>query len=110
GKGPRLRDRPGIVLDWPPVRLAATLRTERADRVDRLRREPDMAHDRNAALDQKGDRLGHAAPALKLDRSAAGLLQHPCRRHESLLLGGFVGAERHVDNDESLLRSAHHPE
>jgi len=61
-------------------------------------------------IDQKGDGLGHAAAALELDRSAAGLLHHSRGRHEGLLLGGFVGAERHVDDDESPLRSAHHRE
>ncbi len=69
-----------------------------------------MAHGRHAALDQKGDGLGHAAAALELDRSAAGLLHHPRGRHEGLLLGRFVGAERHIDDDESSLRPAHHRE
>src|SRR5919198_1091576 len=69
-EGTRLRDRARVVLDRPPVVLAAALRAERADGVDGLRREPDMPHDRNAALDQKSDGFGHAATALELDRSA----------------------------------------
>src|SRR5262245_54298181 len=83
-KGARLRDRPRIILDRSPIRLAATLSAERADGVDRLWREADMAHGRHAALDQKGDGLGHAAAALELDRSAAGLLHHPRSRPECL--------------------------
>src|SRR5262249_10282747 len=78
---------PRIILDRSPLRRGATLSAERADGVDRLWREADMAHGRHAALDQKGDGLGHAAAALELDRSAAGLLHHPRRRHEGLLLG-----------------------
>ena len=67
-----------------------------------------MAHHRNTALRQKSDSFRHAAAAFDLDRSAAGLLHHPRRRHESLLLGGFVTAERHIDHDQRALRAAHH--
>ncbi len=69
-----------------------------------------MPHDRNPALDQKGDGLRHAAAALELDRSAAGLLHHPRSRHEGLLLRCFIRAEWHVDDDESSFRAAHHGE
>ena len=69
-----------------------------------------MPHNRNPALDQKGDGLRHTAAALELDRSAAGLLHHPRRRHEGLLLRCFIRAERHVDDDESSFRAAHHGE
>jgi hypothetical protein len=67
-----------------------------------------MAHHRDAALDQKCDRLGHPRPALELDRAAMGFLQNSHGRMEGLLLGGLVGAERHINDDERVLRAAHH--
>src|SRR5262249_32975181 len=97
-RAPRAGGAPAASPDRPPTGLAATLSAKRADGVDRLRREADMAHGRHAALDQKGDGVGHAAAALELDCSAAGLLHHPRRRHEGLLLGRLVGAERHIDH------------
>jgi hypothetical protein len=69
-----------------------------------------MAHHRHAALDQESDGVGHAASAFKLDRTAAGLLHHPCRRGERLLLRSLIGAERHIDHHQRALRSAHHRE
>ena len=67
-----------------------------------------MAHHRNAALDEERDRLGHALSAFDLDRAAPGFLHHARRGEESLFLGCFIGAERHVDDDKRPARAAHH--
>src|SRR5712664_3774755 len=48
GERTGLRDRGCVVLDRLPAALLAALRAKRAERVDRLRRQPDMAHHRNA--------------------------------------------------------------
>ena len=50
GEGARLGDGLGIVLERRPFGAVAALRLEAAERVDRLRRQADMAHHRNAAL------------------------------------------------------------
>src|SRR5262245_29054102 len=49
-KGAGLRDSPPVIPERPPTRLAATLSAKRADGVDRLRREGELAYGRNAAL------------------------------------------------------------
>jgi hypothetical protein len=79
-----------------------------AEHVDGLGREADMAHHRDAALDEEGDRLGHGLAALKLHRGrAAGLEQHR-RALERDLRRGFVAAERHVDHHDRVVAAAHH--
>jgi hypothetical protein len=67
-----------------------------------------MGHHRNAALGQESDGLGHARAALELDRAAVGLLEDARGGAERLLLRRLIGAERHVDDDQRLLRAAHH--
>ena len=64
-EGAGLGHRLGVGLDRRPVVLVAALRAERADGVDRLRRQADMAHHRHAALDQEGDGLRHARGRLR---------------------------------------------
>ena len=77
-----------------------------ADRVDRLRRQADVAHDRDAGPDERLDRSGRVrtppstltawAPASR--RKRAGVLER--------LLGRRVGQERHVADDQRALRAA----
>src|ERR1700730_9828668 len=86
-EGSPIGNRAGIVLDRPPMRLLASLCAKRADGVDGLRGEPDMAHHRHAALHQKSDGLRHATAALELDGTAARFFHDPRRRHEGLLPG-----------------------
>ena len=73
GRGHRL----GIGADRLRRMRVAALHLEAADGVERLRRQADMAHDRDAALDQEADGLRHALAAFELHRAAAGLLQDP---------------------------------
>ena len=67
-----------------------------------------MRHDRNAALGEKADSVGHAHAAFDLDRAALGLLDHPRGVVEGLRGAFLVGAKRHVDDDQSPLGAAHH--
>jgi hypothetical protein len=59
-----------------------------------------MAHDRDAALDQKRNCLRHAPAAFELDGAAAGFLQHARRRGKGLLFRGLIRAERQVDHHQ----------
>ena len=68
----------------------------------RLRRQPDMAHHRNAARTRKPDRLGHFLAAFELDRWRS--RSRPCTRAaaaERLLRALLVAAERQVDDDSA---------
>ena len=63
GEGAGLGDRLGVGLDRLGAarrRVPCTLKPPM--RVEALRRQADMAHDRDAALDEEADGLGHAAP------------------------------------------------
>ena len=59
-------------------------------------------------FDEEGDRLGHRLAALQLHRRRAGLLEHARGVAERLLRALLIGAERHVDRDQSVPRTAHH--
>ena len=61
------------------VRLLPLLRAHfvRAELVDRLRRQPEVPHDRDPDLDEMPDDLGDVGPALQLHRPDAHLLHHP---------------------------------
>ena len=48
------------------------LHLEAAERVDRLRREPDVAHHRDLGVEDRGDRVEALATALELHRAGAG--------------------------------------
>ena len=86
-------------------RSTAALHLEAAGRVDRLRHQPDMAHDRDAALGQKPHGVGHLGTAFELDRGATGLGQNPRRAAERLLARFLIAAERHVDDHQRLRTS-----
>jgi hypothetical protein len=86
----------------------AALGAKAAEHVDELGREADMGHHRDAALGQIGDGLGHAHPALELDRPALGLLDHLRRVAEGLGRAFLVGPEGHVDDHQRAFRPAHH--
>ena len=58
--------------------------------------------------DEEGDGLGHRLAALQLHRRRAGLLEDPRGVAERLLGALLIGAERHVDGDQSVPRAAHH--
>ena len=88
--------------------VIAALGAEAAERVDRLRLQPDMAKHGDAALDQEADGFGHGLAALELDAGAAGFSHDSGGIAEGL--GGLllVAAERHVDDDAGPLRAPNH--
>jgi hypothetical protein len=90
------------------VIASAALCLVSADDVHRLRRQADMRHDGNAALDKIADRFRHAPAPLDLHRSAVSFLHDAGRVAEGDRRALLVGAERHVDDDECALGAAHH--
>ena len=102
----RSRRRRAMILSRSRLVMAA--RAVAAERIDRLRRQPDMAHHRHAAPGQERDRLGHLLAAFELDRHAAGLGHHPGGGAERLLRRGLIAAERQVDDDQRVLGRPHH--
>ena len=85
----------------------AALGAVAAERGGRLRRQPDVAHDRDAGGDDRaGARDGHRAAALELDRVAARLLDEPHRGRHGLLVGDLVGPEREVGDQERRPQAA----
>ncbi len=68
-----------------------------------------MAHHGDAGAD---DRAGTAhrclSAALELDDVAAGLLDHPHRGRDRLLVGDLVGAERQVADQQGRVQAAPH--
>ncbi|MCY1540201.1 hypothetical protein D9M68_758260 [compost metagenome] len=67
-----------------------------------------MAHDRDAAGRQVGDRRRHALPAFQFDRARAGFLHDARGRAEGLFGAFLVAAEGHVHDDQRAPRAAHH--
>ena len=67
-----------------------------------------MAHHRHAGAHDRARPLGHRAAALELDGVAAGLLDEPVRGADRLLVGGLVGAERQVADQQRRLQAAPH--
>jgi hypothetical protein len=86
---------------------SSTTAKEAAEHVDRLRRQADMGHHRNAALAQIMNGLGHAGAAFQLDGAALGLLDHLGGVVEGLRRALLIGAEWHVDDHQRPLRPAH---
>ena len=93
----RLGHRLGVGHHLRRLGIVAAAGAIAAERVHRLRGQPDMADHRDAALDEEGDRLGHRLAALQLHRRRAGFLEHPRGVAERLLRALLIGAERHVD-------------
>ena len=105
GEAARLGHRLGVGQHLFGLRIVAAAGAVAAERIDRLRGQPDMADHRNAALRQEGDGRRHRLAALELHRRGAGLLQHPRGVAERLLGAFLIGAERHVD----ATRACHEP-
>ncbi|GBD19287.1 hypothetical protein HRbin27_01793 [bacterium HR27] len=68
--------------------------------MDRLRREPEVPHDRDASPNQPSDRLDDRSTALDLDRLCAALLDEATSIAQRLLRRHLEGQERHVGHDE----------
>ena len=86
--------------------LLAALHPVAAERVHRLRREPEVAHHRNPAIHQRPHRLGHGPAALELDALGAGLLQYAPGVPDRLGHRDLIGEERQVHQHERARRAA----
>ena len=105
----RLLQRERLLGDLRGRGRGAALRLPAAERGRGLRGEADVAHHRDAGADDRAraaDR-GRAA-ALELDRVAAGLLDHPHRGGDRLLVADLVGAERQVADQQRRAQAAAH--
>ena len=109
GEGAGLGHRLGVGFQRRPFRFGAARGAEAALDIDHLRRQPDMAHHRNAALGEIMDGFGHAGAAFQLDRGGAGFLDHARGIAEGDRRAFLVGAERHVDHDQRALASRASP-
>ena len=83
-EGSRLLQGFRVSQDPGRLRVRLALDLEPAHLVDELRRQAEMAHDRDAELGQPARDLDHVA-ALELDRVHPGLLEEPARGCDCLL-------------------------
>src|SRR6266702_851533 len=67
------------------LRRVAPLGLEAALDIDRLRSQPDVTYNRDAAPGQEGNRVGYAIGGLYFDRLAAGFAHDPGGRREGQL-------------------------
>ena len=68
--------------------------------MDRLGREPDVTHDRNARAHDALDGRRHVASAFELDRVRPAFLDEAHRIADRLFGRDLVAAERHVAHDQ----------
>jgi hypothetical protein len=92
----------GIVLQALRGGFALALHLVAAERMHRLRRQADVAADRDAALDEKATVGGHFLAAFELDHLRAGRHQRDGVA-EGLFRRFLVAAEGHVGNDEGAV-------
>ena len=96
------------IVDDAPCRVELlALHLEAADRVDRLRREAQMAHHRDLGVEDGRDRVEPLAAALELHRAGAGADQRR-RVADRLLARHVVAHPRQVAHDERPRLRARH--
>ena len=96
----RLLQRERVVEHLAGARRGAALGAVAAEHRRRLRRQPDVAHHRHAGAHDRAGALGGRAAALELDRVAARLLDEAVGGLDRLGVGGLVGAERQVADEQ----------
>ena len=79
-----------------------------AELVDRLRREAQVTHDRDAGGEDALDAFGDDRAALHLDGMRAGFLHDAHRALQRELAVALVAAERHVHHHQRPRYRAHH--
>ena len=97
----RIGDEPLPVAGTPRLDLQA------AERVDGLGREPEVAHHRDPALRETGNRLDHPAAALELDGV------HPClqvlhRVVDGIPAGALIRPKREITDQQLVGGTARH--
>ncbi len=106
--GARLFERLGI-FQQPGAGIGLpALNPVPAERVDRLRREAEVSHHRDADLHEGADRLGHVPAAFQLHAVGPALLQNPARIAERLGDRDLIGQERQIHEHERAVRTAAH--
>ena len=85
--------------------VAATLYPVAAERVDRLRGQADVSHDRDTCVHERLDLRQHAMAAFELDRLSPTLLHEAGCGLQRLSRRGLVAAERQVGDDDRALRA-----
>ena len=78
-----------------------------AELVDRLRRKPQMPHDRNAGREDALDRFEDLLAAFELHGVGLGLLHDPDGRVEGHLRIALIGSERQVDHHQRPFDGTH---
>ena len=106
GEAAGLLQRERVVEHLAGARRRAALGAVAAEHRGRLRREADVAHHGDAGADDRAGPLGGGAAALELDRVAAGLLDEALRGVHRQRVGGLVGAERQVADQQRRLQAA----
>ncbi len=104
----RRLQRQRVVEHLPGARRGPALRAVAAEHRRRLRRQPDVTHDRHAGADDRSRTVGRGAAALELDRVAARLLDEAVRGLDRLRVAGLVGPERQVADQQRRLQAAPH--
>ena len=104
-KAPASWSAAGVVEEALAIGGAPGLHLHATELVDRLRRQAEVAHHRDAPLGEARDRLDDPATALELDRVHAGL-EVLGRVDDRVLAGPLVRPEREVPDEELLRRAA----
>ena len=102
----RLLQRERVVEHLAGARGRAALGAVAAEHRGRLRRQADVAHHRDAGAHDRPGALGGRAAALELDGVAARLLDEAVRGVDRLRVGGLVGAERQVADQQRRPQAA----
>ena len=105
-KGAGLVERDRVADDLLRFRVAAPARRIATKHIDRLWRQTDMTNHRNPSLDQKRDGFRHHFAAFQLDRGSPRFFQYPGGAFIGFLWRCFIGAERHVDDDNAVITAA----
>src|SRR3954453_21873079 len=95
----------GVAVHAERTASRAALRLVAAERGGGLRGEADVPHHGDAGVDDRPGPLHGDAAALELDRVAARLLDEALGGGDRLLVGGLVGAEGHVADQERRLQA-----
>src|ERR1700682_2037139 len=108
GEGAGFLQRLGVLEDLLRRLITATLDAHATELVDELRRQPQVAHDRDAHRRQCFRGADHAPSSLHLHRMNTRLLQETAGVANRVLFGRVVGHEGHVADDQRVWRAANH--
>ena len=99
-------ERPSVREQCKRLLGGTTLGLEPSEHRRRLRRQPEVAHDRNPCGDDALDPGEHHSCALELDGVGSGLLDEADGIPSRILVGDLERPERHVSDDQRTIRAA----